>query len=73
LFIHSPEVQKELPEKSKLFVGIDKEVRDILALGYKIKKALDFSTTPDLLTRLDKVTAELYDCEKALNEFMKSK
>jgi len=73
LFIHSAEVKKELPEKSILFIGIDKDVREILATGYKVKKALDFSTLPDLLTKLEKVTAELYECEKALNEFMKSK
>jgi dynein heavy chain len=73
LFIHSAEVKKELPEKSILFIGIDKDVREILATGHKVKKALDFSTLPDLLTKLEKVTDELYECEKALNEFMKSK
>jgi len=43
LFIHSDEVKKELPKESMKFIDIDKEVRDILADGYKKQKALDFS------------------------------
>jgi dynein heavy chain len=42
LFIHSDEVKKELPNESIKFIGIDKEVRSILADGYKHQKALDF-------------------------------
>jgi dynein heavy chain len=36
LFIHSDEVKKELPKEAARFVSIDKEVRDILADGFKL-------------------------------------
>jgi len=35
LFIHSEEVKKELPQESIKFVGIDKDVKVILADGFK--------------------------------------
>jgi len=73
LFIHSDEVKKELPRESEKFVGIDKEVRDILADGYKHQKALSFCTQETVLPRLEKVAEDLNICEKALNEFMDSK
>lgn len=44
LFIHSDEVKKELPRESEKFINIDKEVRDILADGFKKKKAIAFCT-----------------------------
>lgn len=34
LFIHSEEVKKELPKQSESFIGIDQEVKKILADGY---------------------------------------
>lgn len=73
LFIHSEEVKKELPEQSEIFIDIDKEVRNILADGYKHQKALDFSIQKYLLPGLEKVQADLNICQKALNEFMDSK
>lgn len=73
LFIHSEEVQKELPRESEKFVGIDKEVREILADGYRQQKALDFCTQDHVLPRLEQVQEDLSVCEKALNEFMDSK
>ena len=42
LFIHSEEVKKELPKESIKFIDIDKNVKEILADGYKHQKALDF-------------------------------
>ena len=73
LFIHSEEVKKELPKESIKFIDIDKEVRDILADGFKHKKCLNFCTQDHVLPRLEKVQEELTVCEKALNEFMDSK
>lgn len=73
LFIHSDEVKKELPKESAQFVSIDKEVRDILADGFKHQKALNFCVQPTVLPRLEKVQSDLTVCEKALNEFMDSK
>lgn len=35
LFIHSEEVKKELPKESQKFIDIDKNVKEILADGYK--------------------------------------
>jgi len=73
LFIHSDEVKKELPKESIKFIDIDKEVRNILADGFKHKKALDFCNQEYVFPSLEKVQEELTVCEKALNEFMDSK
>jgi dynein heavy chain len=40
LFIHSEEVKKELPKQAELFVGVDKEVKRILADAYVKQIAL---------------------------------
>lgn len=55
LFIHSEEVKKELPKESEKFVGIDKEVKKILADGFKKQKALDFSTQEHVMHSLEDV------------------
>jgi dynein heavy chain len=73
LFIHSEEVKKELPKESLKFVDIDKQVREILADGFKIQKSLDFCVQEHVLPTLEKVQEDLTICEKALNEFMDSK
>jgi dynein heavy chain, axonemal len=66
-------VKKELPQESIKFVGIDQEVKVILADAFKLKKALDFCIQPHILPGLEKVQENLTVCEKALNEFMDSK
>jgi len=73
LFIHSEEVKKELPNESNKFIGIDKDVKEILADGFKHQKALDFCVQAHILPGLEKVQEDLTICEKALNEFMDSK
>jgi len=73
LFIHSDEVKKELPKESIKFIDIDKEVREILADGFKHQKALDFCVQEHVLPSLERVQSDLTVCEKALNEFMDSK
>jgi dynein heavy chain len=73
LFIHSEEVKKELPTESQKFIGIDKEVREILKDGLKLQKALDFCVQEHVLPSLERVQGDLTVCEKALNEFMDSK
>ena len=73
LFIHSDEVKKELPKESVKFVGIDEEVRRILADGYAQKKCVGYCTQDWVLPCLEKVQEDLTVCEKALNEFMQSK
>lgn len=73
LFIQSEEVKKELPNESKQFVGIDKDVIEIMKNGNEIKNAQKFCTQEGLLARLEKIQRELKVCEKALNEFLDSK
>ena len=73
LFIHSEEVKKELPEQSEKFVGIDKEVKDILRDGANKKKCLDFCIQDNIFKRLEEVQNELKICEKALNDFLDGK
>jgi dynein heavy chain len=73
LFIHSEEVKKELPKQSEAFIGIDKDVKEILADGYKKQVALDFCSQPNVLPDLERVQKELTVCEKALYDFMGTK
>jgi dynein heavy chain, axonemal len=73
LFIHSEEVKKELPKESEKFVGIDKEVKRILADAVAKSYALVYCDQEWVLPAFDKVEADLRVCEKALNEFMESK
>jgi dynein heavy chain, axonemal len=67
LFIHSEEVKKELPEISRQFVGIDKEMREVMAKGKEVKNILNFCTIDGMYKKLDKIQGELKVCEKALN------
>jgi dynein heavy chain len=73
LFIHSEEVKKELPNESEKFVGIDKEVKSILADGKRMIKPLEFCNQDNIMTRLEEVQKLLNVCEKALNDFMDGK
>ena len=73
LFIHSAEVKKELPKESEQFIGIDADVKKILADAYERKIALTYCTQEWVMPNLEKVEKELSVCEKALLDFMDSK
>jgi dynein heavy chain len=73
LFIHSAEVKKELPKESEQFVGIDADVKRILADAFKKKVCLDYCGQDWVFTDLERVEKELAVCEKALLDFMDSK
>lgn len=73
LFIHSEEVKKELPKESEKFVGIDREVKSILADGKRMIKPLEFCNQDNIMSRLEEVQKLLSVCEKALNDFMDGK
>lgn len=73
LFIHSEEVKKELPKQAELFVGVDKEVKRILADAYVKQIALIYCDQVWVNKAFTKVQEQLTVCEKALQEFMDSK
>ncbi|CAD7974700.1 unnamed protein product [Amoebophrya sp. A25] len=73
LFIHSEEVKKELPDESERFVGIDADVKELLAKGFNVKLAKEFCNEPGMYGKLEKAQTQLTMCEKALNEFMNGK
>ena len=73
LFIHSEEVKKELPKDTERFVGIDQEVKAILAEGNKVMNFIKFCNQDGILHRLEEVEKQLGICEKALMEFMEGK
>lgn len=73
LFIGSDEVKKELPKQSEAFIGIDQEVKRILADGYAKQVALNFCQQDWVIPALEKVEKELSVCEKALFDFMATK
>ena len=55
LFIHAEEVKKELPETSQKFVGIDKDMREIMSKGGEVKNILKFCTIEGMFKRLEKI------------------
>jgi dynein heavy chain len=55
LFIYSEEVKKELPNETEAFIGIDKEVKDVLKNGKSIMNVLKFCTEDNIFERLEKV------------------
>jgi len=73
LFIHSEEVKKELPKQAELFVGVDREVKRILADAFVKQIALVYCDQNWVLKAFTKVQEQLIVCEKALQEFMDSK
>lgn len=73
LFIQSEEVKKELPRESEQFVGIDKDMKEIMKQGETVKNAIKFCTSEGLLKHLEQIQKDLKVCEKALNEFLDSK
>ena len=52
LFIYSEEVKKELPKESQKFIGIDKEVKQILSEGKSVMKCIKFCNENNILKRL---------------------
>jgi dynein heavy chain len=55
LFIQSEEVKKELPNESKAFIGIDIDVKEIMAKGVEVKNVKNFCTIDNMLKRLQKI------------------
>ena len=55
LFIYSEEVKKELPQETDAFIGIDKEVKDILKKGKSQMNVLKFCIEDQIFERLEKV------------------
>lgn len=62
-----------MPEISAQFVGIDKDMREVMKKGGEVKNILKFCTIEGMYKRLDKIQLELKVCEKALNEYLDSK
>jgi dynein heavy chain len=73
LFIGSQEVQRELPNESKQFEQIHKDMLVILERGCQIKNAKKFCTQNGLLKQLESLEERLKVCEKALNRFLDDK
>lgn len=73
LFIYSEEVKKELPKESQKFIGLDKEVKQILSEGKSVMKCIKFCNENNILKRLEASKNELDVCEKALMDFMDGK
>ena len=62
-----------MPETSQKFVGIDRDMREVMTKGGDVKNILKFCTIDGMFKKLEKIEGELKICEKALNEFLDSK
>lgn len=78
LFVGSDEIQKELPEDTERFKGIDKDVKVILKKGSEIKNIHKFAiyvfeNKKSVNKWLEEIKSRLGECERSLNKFMERK
>jgi dynein heavy chain len=73
LFIRSAEVQAELPEDAKRFVGIDKDVRQSLKDAHATKLIKQACNKPGLFDLLEDAEGRLNLCKRSLMDFLAAK
>lgn len=73
LFIGSEEVKRELPEDAERFVGIDRDVKEILQGCSETPNLVERCNHDGLFARLEKLQHLLELCEKSLMDFMDAK
>ena len=73
LFVRSAEVKAELPEDAERFVGIDKDVRQILKDAGATKFIKPACNKPGLFDLLESVESRLNLCKRSLMDFLDQK
>jgi dynein heavy chain len=70
LFVHSDEVKKELPETAERFVGIDKDVREMLYTLWEKRNCVNGCVKEGLLAKCEEIVGQLDICKKSLADFL---
>lgn len=73
IFIGSKDIRKQLPEDSKRFDEIDREFKGLLDSVGEDKNVVRITNRPGLLAKLERISAMLIQCEKALNDYLETK
>jgi len=73
LFIGSEEVKRELPEDAERFVGIDRDVKEVLVYFNETPNLVECCNADKLFTKLENTQHLLEMCEKSLMDFMEAK
>jgi dynein heavy chain len=73
LFIRSAEVKSELPVDAERFVGIDRDVRQVLKDAHKTMMVKDACNKEGLFALLEDVESRLNLCKRSLMDFLDAK
>ncbi|ESN90842.1 hypothetical protein HELRODRAFT_182551 [Helobdella robusta] len=69
----APDIQRQLPAESKLFVTVDRSFKDIMRKVYKVPLAIRAGTQPGLLESLQNNNVLLEQIQKCLDAYLESK
>ncbi|KAM7393703.1 hypothetical protein PAMP_020556 [Pampus punctatissimus] len=69
----APDIKRQLPAESKMFLKVDKSWKEIMAKVNKMPNALKAATQPDLLEIFQKNNALLDEIQKCLEAYLESK
>ncbi|XP_038570255.1 dynein heavy chain 6, axonemal isoform X1 [Micropterus salmoides] len=69
----APDIKRQLPAESKMFLKVDKSWKEIMAKVNKMPSALKAATQPDLLETFQHNNALLDEIQKCLEAYLESK
>ncbi|XP_059179969.1 dynein axonemal heavy chain 6 [Centropristis striata] len=69
----APDIQRQLPAESKMFLEVDKSWKEIMAKVNKMPNALKAATQPDLLETFKHNNVRLDEIQKCLEDYLESK
>ncbi|TKS69211.1 Dynein heavy chain 6, axonemal [Collichthys lucidus] len=69
----APDIKRQLPAESKMFLKVDKSWKEIMAKVNKMPNALSAATQPDLLKTFQHNNALLDEIQKCLEAYLESK
>ncbi|CAG9311235.1 unnamed protein product [Blepharisma stoltei] len=73
IFLASEDIRSQLPDKTKLFEGIDNDFREIMADARANCKVIEATTLEGRETTLKTLNEQIESCESALNEYLAQK
>ena len=69
----APDIQRQLPNESKQFFGVDKMYRDVMRKTRENDNAMRAATTPGYLEKFQKANEQLDYIQKNLEEYLETK
>lgn len=72
IFLYSEDIKSQLSDTTKLFESVDKEFREMMA-DVNTNPSIIEACTADRLATLQQMSANIKQCEKALNDYLEQK